>query len=154
MINVTDLQELVKNREKLYIFAEYEYITKGLSTLFLSEAREGRLLRTIQNFIKKDFIQINLVINKKHSKSELEKIKKRFENANIIILDDAINLKDIVNNSEKLVIYIGKDKNIAELNNGYKININTLKSKQKNVDLIFTPQEFADFLIETNNLYL
>lgn len=154
MINVTDLQELVKNREKLYIFAEYEYITKGLSTLFLSEAREGRLLRTIQNFIKKDFIQINLVINKKHSKSELEKIKKRFENANIIILDDEINLKDIVNNSEKLVIYIGKDKNIAELNNGYKININTLKSKQKNVDLIFTPQEFADFLIETNNLYL
>ena len=154
MLTIADLQEYVKNNEKLYVFADYEYVLKGLSTLFLSEAREGRLLRTIQNFTKKDFIQVNLIVSKKCSKSELDKIEKRFENANIIKLNDEVDLNSLIQNQEKIVIYIGKDKKIKALKNGYKINVETTKVKHKDVDLIFTPQEYADFLIETNNLYL
>lgn len=93
-------------------------------------------------------------MSKKCSKSELDKIEKRFENANIIKLNDEVDLNSIIQNQKKLVIYIGKDKNIKVSNNGYKINVNTSKVKHKDVDLIFTPQEYADFLIETNNLYL
>ena len=154
MVAIADLQELIKNNEKLYVFADYEYVLKGLSTLFLSEAREGRLWRTIQNFTKKDFIYVNLIVNEKCSKTELDKIKKRFENADIIQLNDEVDLNSLIQNQEKCVIYIGKDKNIKALKNGYKINIETTKVKQNDVDLIFTPQEYADFLIETNNLYL
>ena len=93
-------------------------------------------------------------MNEKCSKTELDKIKKRFENADIIQLNDEVDLNSLIQNQEKCVIYIGKDKNIKALKNGYKINIETTKVKQNDVDLIFTPQEYADFLIETINLYL
>ena len=155
---ITDLQDIIKNNQKLYIIVEYENITTNLEKLYFSEAREVRLFRIFQNFANAQNISIYVHFNGKTSKREINQFSKRLKN--IEFLNDKESIIEVCDNMEEksTALYIGNDKNIRKLDKikeGYTIYLtNEENGKNKLIDFNLTAEEFNNIILETNNLYL
>lgn len=155
---ITDLQDIIKNNQKLYIIVEYENITSNLEKLYFSEAREVRLFRIFQNFANAQNISIYVYFNGKTSKREINQFSKRLKN--IEFLNDKESIIEVCDNMEEksTALYIGNDKNILKLDKikeGYTIYLtNEENGKNKLIDFNLTAEEFNNIILETNNLYL
>lgn len=50
MKNISEIQNIIKNEERLCIFIDYNTLAENLERMYASDARESRGLRIVRNF--------------------------------------------------------------------------------------------------------
>lgn len=64
MKKIEDIQNIIKNKEKLCIFIDYNNLSENLENLYINEARESRDFRVIQNFLNCSYLKVFVTYKK------------------------------------------------------------------------------------------
>ncbi len=159
MKKITDIQDLIKNEEKLEVFVDYNHAAKNMSQLCLSEARESRALRIVQNFAKMPFLKINIICKDKSPQKDVNKLSSKLENVEFFKYDKDSFAEKCNEIDEKVtLVYIGNNEDIINMDKfqkGYTILLDAAKKQScKTVDFTLNIQEMVDLILETNNICL
>ena len=128
MKNISEIQNIIKNEERLCIFIDYNTLAENLERMYASDARESRGLRIVRNFLNCPFLQIYVIVKKNTPKKAVNYVKTKFP-------EDVINM--------------------VRFQNGYTISLSySLKQTCKTVHFQLSIEELAELLLETNNICL
>lgn len=159
MKKITEIQDLIKNEEKMHIFVDYNHAAKNLAQLCLSDARESRGLRIIENFAKLPFLKIGVICKNKTPQKEISKLSSKLSDVDFLKYEKE-KFNEMCNNIDDKItlLYIGNNEdiiNMEKFQKGYTILIDSSKKQScKTVDFTIGTQEFMDLVLETNNLCL
>lgn len=157
--SITDVQELIKNEEKMCIFVDYNNLSDNLKRLCLTDARENRDMRIVENFIRCPFLNIYVLYKKNMPQKYINNIGTKFDN--IVFMkyekDKFMETCAEIDDSSKF-LYIGNNEdiiNMEKFQQGYTISINyALKKTCKTVDFQLSIDELLELMLETNNICL
>ncbi len=159
MKNVTDIQELIKNQEKLCIFVDYNHFAENFERIHTTEARESRDFRILQNFLDCDFLKAHVITKKNTPQKAINKLETKFPRLEFFKYDKN-KFQDIcsAHKDDYTFVYIGNNEdiiNMSDFQDGYTILLDwALKQKNKKVDFQLSITELLDLFVETNNLCL
>lgn len=159
MKKLEDIQNIIKNKEKLCIFIDYNNLSENLEILYINEARENRDLRVIQNFLNCPYLKVFVTYKKNVSQKDINKLITKFPEVTFFKyeknkLDEFCSLLK----NDYTFLYIGNNEDVInkeEFLNGYTITISSaIKKTCKTVDFQLSLPELIDILLETNNVCL
>ena len=159
MKNITNIQDLIKNKDKLCILVDYNHIVDTLSPLYFSDARISQSYRIIENLASLPFVDINVISKAKTPQNGINKLASRFKNIKFLKYEknSFINQVNTID-KETIFIYIGNNEDIINMDkfkDCYTILIVSSKNHScKTIDFTLGAQEFIDTIIEINNLCL
>lgn len=159
MKKIEDIQNVIKNKEKLCIFIDYNNLLENLEYAYTNDAREGRDLRVIQNFLNCSFIKTFVMYKKNISQKDINKLGTKFPEITFFKYEKN-KFNEICSSlkNDSTFLYIGNNEDIINMDkflNDYTIMISSaMKKTCKTVDFQLSIQELVDILLETNNLYL
>ena len=148
MKNISEIQNIIKNEERLCIFIDYNTLAENLERMYASDARESRGLRIVRNFLNCPFLQIYVIVKKNTPKKAVNYVKTKFPEINIIHYEKETFEFLYVGNNEDVI-------NMDRFQNGYTISLSySLKQTCKTVHFQLSIEELAELLLETNNICL
>ena len=113
MKNITDIQDLIKNKDKLCIFADYNHIVDTLSPLHFSDARISQSFRIIENLSSLPFVDINVISKAKTTQKEINKLSLRLKNIKFLKYEKNSFINQINTIEQKTtLLYIGNNEDI------------------------------------------
>lgn len=159
MKNITDIQDLIKNKNQLCIFVDYNHITDTFAPFYFSDARISQTLRIVENLASLQFVNINVINKFKTPQKEINKLSSKLKNVKFLKYEKNSFISQCATiDSKTVLLYIGNNEDIINMDkfkNGYTILITSSKNHScKTVDITIGVQEFIDILTEINNLYL
>ena len=75
MKNISEIQNIIKNEERLCIFIDYNTLAENLERMYASDASESRGLRIVRNFLNCPFLQIYVIVKKNTPKKAVNYVK-------------------------------------------------------------------------------
>ena len=156
MKTLQDIQYNIKEKEKMHIIVDYEKIITSLNSSYSTELFSPIYKRIFENFVKKEFINFTILIDKKDKRFKPKSI---YKNTNLQYADT----KEFIENLDTLLedehepLYIGNEKKIISFfkkNKLFLIGIDPEEKMKKKYTLWLSKDSFIKFLTETNNVYL
>lgn len=159
MKNISEIQNIIKNEERLCIFIDYNTLAENLERMYASDARESRGLRIVRNFLNCPFLQIYVIVKKNTPKKAVNYVKTKFPEINIIHYEKET-FEQLCSeiDSNYAFLYVGNNEDVINMDrfqNGYTISLSySLKQTCKTVHFQLSIEELAELLLETNNICL
>ncbi len=155
MKTLNDIQELIKNKDKICVFIDFKNIIENISYLHWTSARESQIMRIIQNYANLSFIKIYVVCKK----TIPQKLINKFPDITFIkyTKNELAQICSEIGDNYTFA-YLGNNEDILNLEyflKGYKFSIDSSRNNnKKNIDFQTSLENFVEFITETNNLYL
>ena len=95
MKNITDIQDLIKNKNQLCIFVDYNHITDTFAPFYFSDARISQTLRIVENLASLQFVNINVINKFKTPQKEINKLSSKLKNVKFLKYEKIVLLANV-----------------------------------------------------------